>query len=672
MRSGAPSTPSKLKVPADLELPIRSRHTTDLLFLLLLILSWIGMTVIMAISVPDSNIDTILHPVASDGTICGVTTGFEDVKNMAYADIAGNGVCVAECYTGATIENPTDTSTDLICKTSANLALSVTELLELSECLPLYQSFQALNRCLPSSPIDLLTLTSELILQDSPPSSFTNTFDIAEKFVNDVYISTPIILGVGIGGSLVISYLWLFGLRTGLVGILTWVTLIGLPLLLAAIGYSCYYLSGKTEESDLVVEDWQETAFFVTAIVFWAFAGLSLLLIIGIRKRVKLAVKTTRTAARALIDIPSMIALPFLQLLGFLIFLIVWAVYMGVVASTGEMTEGVVDLYGVDVTYTYFEYTDLAKRSFWFLLFVLIWTAQWLVSMGQVTLSVAFSSWYFSKDKKSLPCSGIFSYLCTSLRYHAGTAAFGSLLVAIVQFIRAVLTYVQRRIETLSNSPADSIMPYRQTARVLSGCCFCCLWCLEKAIKFVNKNAFCQTAILGSSFCKGCFDAWSLLSRNIIRVFALTFVSELIFILTKVWVVGLATIGAYYALDSLYGDELYSIYGVLIFVAALGWFVADLFTDVLEVGVATILQCFLVDEELYGVAGDHCPRDLRSFFKEVEVDSQEEYGGGRSRRSSSSSRRSSRPKKDYETDSEENQPVGVVVPPPQAEEEESA
>lgn len=107
--------------------------------------------------------------------------------------------------------------------------------------------------------------------------------------------------------------------------------------------------------------------------------------------------------------------------------------------------------------------------------------------MGQVTLSVAFSSWYFSKDKKSLPCSGIFSYLCTSLRYHAGTAAFGSLLVAIVQFIRAVLTYVQRRIETLSNSPADSIMPYRQTARVLSGCCFCCLWCLEKAIKFVNK-----------------------------------------------------------------------------------------------------------------------------------------------------------------------------------------
>lgn len=57
-----------------------------------------------------------------------------------------------------------------------------------------------------------------------------------------------------------------------------------------------------------------------------------------------------------------MIALPFLQLLGFLIFLIVWAVYMGVVASTGEMTEGVVDLYGVDVTYTYFEVSELREN----------------------------------------------------------------------------------------------------------------------------------------------------------------------------------------------------------------------------------------------------------------------------------------------------------------------
>ena len=70
----------------------------------------------------------------------------------------------------------------------------------------------------------------------------------------------------------------------------------------------------------------------VTAIVLWVAAGLAVLLIIGIRKRVKLAVKTTRTAARALIDIPSMILLPFIQLIAFAIFLVVWGIYVGVVA----------------------------------------------------------------------------------------------------------------------------------------------------------------------------------------------------------------------------------------------------------------------------------------------------------------------------------------------------
>ena len=82
------------------------------------------------------------------------------------------------------------------------------------------------------------------------------------------------------------------------------------------------------------------------------------------------------------------------------------------------MTDDTIVLFNFTVDYTYYKYSDLAKQSFWFLLFCLLWTAQWMVCMGQITLSVAFSTWYFSADKSNLPCSGIFSYLGTSLRYH--------------------------------------------------------------------------------------------------------------------------------------------------------------------------------------------------------------------------------------------------------------
>lgn len=40
----------------------------------------------------------------------------------------------------------------------------------------------------------------------------------------------------------------------------------------------------------------------------------------------------------------------------------------------------------------------------------------------------------------------------TVLRYHLGTAAFGSLLVAIIQMVRAVLTYVQKHINNMSKT----------------------------------------------------------------------------------------------------------------------------------------------------------------------------------------------------------------------------
>ena len=60
------------------------------------------MTVILAISIPNSNVETILHPVDSLGNVCGITTN-KDLPYMAYADTAGNGGCVKECWTGASV-----------------------------------------------------------------------------------------------------------------------------------------------------------------------------------------------------------------------------------------------------------------------------------------------------------------------------------------------------------------------------------------------------------------------------------------------------------------------------------------------------------------------------------------------------------------------------------------
>jgi hypothetical protein len=76
--------------------------------------------------------------------------------------------------------------------------------------------------------------------------------------------------------------------------------------------------------------------------------------------------------------------------------------------------------------------------------------------------------------------------------YHLGTAAFGSLIIAIIKTIRAVIAYLQNQAKKSKNKALQMVLCAIQ----------CYMWCLEKCMKFLNKNAYIQTAIYGYSFCK--------------------------------------------------------------------------------------------------------------------------------------------------------------------------
>jgi hypothetical protein len=53
-------------------------------------------------------------------------------------------------------------------------------------------------------------------------------------------------------------------------------------------------------------------------------------------------------------------------------------------------------------------------------------------------------------------------------------------------------------------------------------------------MKFLNKNAYIQTAIFGYSFCKASRKAFFLLLRNILRVAAVNMVADFVLLLGKV------------------------------------------------------------------------------------------------------------------------------------------
>jgi hypothetical protein len=112
----------------------------------------------------------------------------------------------------------------------------------------------------------------------------------------------------------------------------------------------------------------------------------------------------------------------------------------------------------------------------------------------------------------------------TTCMYHLGTAAFGSLIIAVIKTIRSVLAYIQKHAKASKNKVIEYLMCVLQ----------CCMWCLEKCAKFLNKNAYIQTSIYGFSFCKSSRRAFFLILRNILRISVVNAVADFVLILGKV------------------------------------------------------------------------------------------------------------------------------------------
>lgn len=64
---------------------------------------------------------------------------------------------------------------------------------------------------------------------------------------------------------------------------------------------------------------------------------------------------------------------------------------------------------------------------------------------------MAVATWYFTRDKKTIGSGTVFGAISTSMFYHSGTAAFGSLIIAIIKTIRAIVAYIQKKTKNTPN-----------------------------------------------------------------------------------------------------------------------------------------------------------------------------------------------------------------------------
>jgi len=244
---------------------------------------------------------------------------------------------------------------------------------------------------------------------------------------------------------------------------------------------------------------------------------------------------------------------------------------------------------------TEYETNYLINGAHVFNLFLTFWATFLVIGLGQMVLAGSFATWYWTMDKSNIPTFVVAGSFYRTIRYHLGSLAFGSLLIAIVKMIRALLEYADRKLkEYTDNAVAKCIM-----------CCLkCCFWCLENFIKFISRNAYIMIAIYGRNFCSSAREAFQLLMRNVLRVVVLDKVTDFLLFLGKLTVVGCMGLLAFVAVSGKikYADHLardLNYIAIPIAVICIGSYViASFFFNVYSMAVDTLFLCFLEDCEM--------------------------------------------------------------------------
>jgi len=298
-----------------------------------------------------------------------------------------------------------------------------------------------------------------------------------------------------------------------------------------------------------------------------------------------------------------------------------------------------------DDDYQSWEFTAVDVNSVWtwtdadsknvFMMFSYFWTSQFIVAMGQLIMAMSFTLWYFAgyedwakKEAKELDaitttkmetdsgedkagekqenccyktlCKGhpyrgnalFFKGVWLSL-YHVGTAAAGSLIIAIIKTIEYIVAKIQERCNKNMTGIALKI------ANIILCCIQCCLYCLEKCMKFINKHAYIITAVKGESFCMAACSSFWLIARNIRLIAALTMVQEFCIIVGKIVICMATGALALLCMQNIekYDNKVNSFIGPVIFVMILAYFIGDMFMVVYSMAMDVMMHCYLSDKE---------------------------------------------------------------------------
>lgn len=410
--------------------------------------------------------------------------------------------------------------------------------------------------------------------------------------------------------------------------------------------------TGGTVAQTLVPSEDNKTKYKYAAYTMTALTIVMMLVIFALRHSIMNAIHIIKKAAEALQKNFMLVFYPIITVLA-LFALMVYFVFVGAAMMSAGDKVDVSDLastvaanaaafandfpgYNNTINVTNVENQALkfiepftaTRYLFAYHFFGLLWTVQVIQGIGMMTIAGVIAAFYFkqgnvevaapaapadtgagagagdggdlavadtAQPKKKKKRGTLCTSLCRALTKSFGSIVFGSLLIAIIQFVRVVFQYIQNQVKKQSNN--------NRTVSFLLKVVGCLLWLMELCLKFITRNAFIHMAVKGESFLTSAKESVALIMANVTDLAVVNTIGEILMLLGKFFVTMTCAFISYWIMDNAdqfkeTGDEaLTSTWLPVLITMIFAFFVASAFFYVVDISVDTILLCFCIDKK---------------------------------------------------------------------------
>jgi len=225
------------------------------------------------------------------------------------------------------------------------------------------------------------------------------------------------------------------------------------------------------------------------------------------------------------------------------------------------------------------------RNLMYFNLFGFYWVVGFSAAVYNVVIAGVISSWYFFRDSPpdKVKSPALFSLRC-ALTKSFGSLAFGSLLIAIIQFLEFMVNKLKAEASITSNAAVKCGF------RIIR----CGLECIHGLLRWINKWAYIGIAIQGESFVTSAKNSFDLISRNSFSAVVVDILGDIVLLVGKLLGTSICTTFALICLQLMHRDVSPITMAAVVITS---FIVFSIFSSIISVGIDTVLLCYLMDLE---------------------------------------------------------------------------